>query len=161
MYWYFWIHYWLFYNNHKPKKIWQSFVHVILKNFPSLFTKYICIMGFMMITQHNVWWHDASIHCDFDTLQYKMKNIITVCNIYCYLRNTFINNFNIFIHVHIFLTRGKMPIDLKNYICKPLLNTYHQNMMIILCWGSRSSQNNYPEPRTTGGYLRNPLLQWS
>ncbi len=38
-------------------------------------------MGFMMITQHNALWDDAFIHCDFNTLQSKMKIIIATYNI--------------------------------------------------------------------------------
>jgi hypothetical protein len=64
-------------------KMWEPLVHIILRNFPPLFTKYICIMGYMMITQHNALWDDASIHCDFNTLQSKMKIIIATYNIYC------------------------------------------------------------------------------
>jgi hypothetical protein len=81
--------YWFFcYINKCPTttinpKTWQLFVHMILKFFSPLLIKHICIMGFMMITQHNAWWHDALIHCDFNTLQSKMKIIIIVKNIYC------------------------------------------------------------------------------
>jgi hypothetical protein len=70
-------------------------------------------MGFMMITQHNAWLHDALIHCDVDTLQKNMKIIIVVYNIYYKVKNIFINDFIVFTHVHIFSTRGKMPIDFK------------------------------------------------
>jgi hypothetical protein len=57
-------------------------------------------MRFIIITQYNAWCHDASINCDFDTPQNKIKNIFT-------------NNFTIFSQVHIFSTWGKMPL---NYI---------------------------------------------
>jgi hypothetical protein len=40
------------YNNINPK-MGQPFVHVILKFCPPLLTKYVFIMGFMMITQYN------------------------------------------------------------------------------------------------------------
>ncbi len=56
------------YSNHKPKKIASPYVQ---NN-----------MGFIMIIQLNAWWHEASIHCDFDTLQNKTKKIIIDYNIY-------------------------------------------------------------------------------
>jgi len=73
-------------------------------------------MRFIMITQHNAWWHDASIHCDFDTLQNITKIIITANNIYYQIKNIFTNNFTIFTLVHIFLTWGKMPMTLKKVL---------------------------------------------
>jgi hypothetical protein len=68
--------------NHKPQ-MWEILFHIILRIFPPLFTKYVCFMGFMMATRNNALWDDASIHCDFNTLQSKIKNIIATYNIYC------------------------------------------------------------------------------
>jgi hypothetical protein len=66
--------------NHKPQNVGASCSYNF-ENFPNLIYKYICFMGFMMITQHNALWDDAFIHCDFNTLQSKMKIIIATYNI--------------------------------------------------------------------------------
>ncbi len=93
--------------------MWEPLVEKILRIFPPLFTKYICFMGFMMATRHNALWDDALIHCDFNTLQSKIKIIVATYNIYCQMKNIFTNDFTIFTHVHIFSAWGKMSIDFK------------------------------------------------
>ncbi len=45
--------------------------------------------------------HNASIHCDFTTLQNKMKIIIADYNIYHKMKNMFTTGFIDFTHVHI------------------------------------------------------------
>jgi hypothetical protein len=58
--------------------------------------------------------HDASIHCDFDTLQNKAKIIIADYNIYYKRKNMFTTDFIDFTRVHIFSNWGKnLPIAFK------------------------------------------------
>jgi len=47
--------------------------------------------------------HDASIHCDFETLQNRVKIIIVDYNIYYKMKNMFITDFIDFTDVHVFL----------------------------------------------------------
>jgi len=59
--------------------------------------------------------HDASIHCDFYTLQNKVKIIIVDHNIYYEMKNMFTIDFIDFTHVHIFLNWDKnLLINFKN-----------------------------------------------
>jgi hypothetical protein len=51
--------------------------------------------------------HDASIHCDFDTLQNKIKLFIANHNIHYEIKNMFNIDFIDFSHVHIFLNWDK------------------------------------------------------
>jgi hypothetical protein len=73
---------------------------------------------------------DASIHCEFDTLQNKVKIIIVDYNIYYKMKNMFITNFIDFTHVHVFSNWGKnMLIDFKFTHVHVFLN-WGKNLLI-------------------------------